>query len=197
MKKLTLALVALLGLVVRSQATVTIDVSEVAGNVVFTASGSLDLSGAIVARDHYSSYGLGFISGGDNWYVGMGAGTDYTSYALTSFDGAFGTSLTYYSSPSSTSGDNFFIWGQGGIDPRQVAIYSDYISGSAISSVMTFNGTTIADLFMTAGVYNYTIPNDNIVLRINDAAGVPDSGSTVALLGLALLGVAGIRRRIR
>jgi VPDSG-CTERM motif len=196
MKKLTLVFAILLGLAASSRAGVTIDVTQVGSNVVFTTSGSLDLTGASAVSTG-PGYGLGFIGAAPNWYIGTGSGTGWKSYALSSYAPSFGTSGTYYSSPTSSIGDDFFIWGFGGSDPRQVGVDTGYVSGAAISSVMTFNGATIAGLFLTAGVYNYTIPNDTIVLRIGSGVSVPDTGVTVGLLGFALIGLAAARRRIR
>ena len=197
MKKLTLVLAILFGLAVRSQATVTIDVTQVGGDVVFTTSGSLDLTGATLFTTSGSGFGLGFISDAPNWYVGTGSGTAYDSYALTSYAASFGTSGTYYSSPSSSTGDNFFIWGNNGFDPRQVGVAAGYVSGASISSVMTFNAATIGGLFMTEGVYSYELPGDSIILTIGTGSSVPDSGFTVGLLGFALIGLSAIRRQIR
>jgi len=197
MKKLTLVLAILFGLAVRSQATVTIDVTQVGGDVVFTTSGSLDLTGATLFTTSGSGFGLGFISDAPNWYVGTGSGTAYDSYALTSYAASFGTSGTYYSSPSSSTGDNFFIWGNNGFDPRQVGVAAGYVSGASISSVMTFNAATIGGLFMTEGVYSYELPGDSIILTIGTVSSVPDSGFTVGLLGFALIGLSAIRRQIR
>jgi hypothetical protein len=56
---------------------------------------------------------------------------------------------------------------------------------------MTFNSATFASLGVTPGTYVWTwgtgLMNQNFTLQIG-AAGVPDGGSTVSLLGFALLG---------
>jgi hypothetical protein len=196
MKKLLLVLsLAVFGPAVSTKAGVIINVSEVGGNVVFATSGSLDLTGA-TAVSTGSGYGQGFISVGSNWYVAPGPGGAWKSYALTSFDGAFGPSTVYQNSPSSSSGDTFFIWGYDGFDPRQVGVSPSYVSGGAITSGMVFNNTSIAALSMTAGTYNYRIANDTITLVIGGSVGVPDTGFTVSLLGFALAGLAACRRKL-
>ena len=177
-----------------AHAGVIIDVTEAAGNVTFSITGSLNLTGAASAGG-YSSYGLGFIPGGSNWYIATGGGGSVSAYALTSFAGAFGTSLTYFSTPSSTSGDNFFIWGQSGAT-EQVGLPVGYVSGSAINSGMIFNSATIAGFTMTPGTYLYALPNDTITLNIGAASGVPEPG-TFALIGFGLAGLAALRRRQR
>ena len=73
-----------------------------------------------------------------------------------------------------------------------------YVSGTALLDSMTFNNTTFASLGVTPGTYVWSWgdgANQRFTLRIG-AAGVPDGGSTVSLLGCALLGLAGLRRKL-
>ena len=173
-----------------ANANVTINVTEVGGNVVFATRGSLDLTGAALLGG-IGYYSDGFIPGGSNWYVASGAGRDVDNYAMTSFAGAFGSSGTFFSSPSSVSGDDFFIWGNGG-GTEQVGVPVGYISGSAISSGMVFADATIAGFTMIPGTYIYNIPNDTITLNI---AAVPEPETYAMLLaGLGLLGFMARRR---
>jgi hypothetical protein len=64
---------------------------------------------------------------------------------------------------------------------------------------MTFDNATLAGLGVTPGTYVWSwgtgLPNQNFTLII--ARGVPDGGSTVSLLGFALLGLAAVRRKLR
>lgn len=194
---------ALLGAMaaIPANAAVVIDVTETLGGVVFTTSGSLNLTGASQGQTN-PTFGLGVISGGDNWYIGTGTdigggiGGAYEGYVLSSFDGAFGTNTSFITSPTSATGDTFFLWGNFG-DVAQIGVTAGYVSGTAINSVMTFGGTDFVTMGLTAGVYNYALPNDTITLNIGDvAAPIPlPAGLPLILAGLGALGFVGRKGR--
>jgi hypothetical protein len=79
-----------------------------------------------------------------------------------------------------------------------------YVSGNVLSNSMTFNNATLASLGVTPGTYVWTwgtgLTNQNFTLQIGSVGvpppGVPDGGSTVSLLGFALLGLAALRRKL-
>jgi len=75
----------------------------------------------------------------------------------------------------------------------------NYVSGTALSDSMTFNNGTFASLGVIPGTYIWMwgtgLPNQNFTLIIGGAE-VPDDGTTVSLLGFALLGLAALRRKL-
>jgi hypothetical protein len=63
---------------------------------------------------------------------------------------------------------------------------------------MTVNNSTFASLGVTPGTYVWSWgqgANQRFTLIIG-GAGVPDGGSTVSLLGCALVGLAALRRKL-
>jgi VPDSG-CTERM motif len=96
---------------------------------------------------------------------------------------------------SSSSGNLVAISAAVGI----LGVPAGYVSGTALSDSMTFDSATFASLGVTPGTYVWTWgaggANQSFTLEIGPA-GVPDGGSTVSLLGCALLGLAALRRRL-
>jgi len=79
-----------------------------------------------------------------------------------------------------------------------VVVPSGYVSGTALSSSATWNSATVASLGVTPGTYVWSWgagANQNFTLIIR-GAGVPDGGSTVSLLGFALVGLTALRRKL-
>jgi hypothetical protein len=104
--------------------------------------------------------------------------------------------------PNTSSGDLVGIAGNVNVGADHVGVLTvpdGYVSGTALSDSMTFNNATFASLGLTPGTYVWTwgtgLENQNFTLVIG-GAGVPDGGSTVSLLGCALLGLAAVRRKL-
>jgi hypothetical protein len=185
-----LAIVIVLGLSVRPAQAYTVTLQEVGTDVVATGSGPINLTGltpfvnsqdtnpAILAL-------LGLIDTGAFASI-VDVYQGFTGPATFGSGGAF--------SPNTASGDFVGIAGFFGL----LSVPENYVSNTALSNSMTFNNATFASLGLTPGTYVWTwgtgLENQNFTLRIG--VGVPDGGSTVALLGFALLGLTALRRKL-
>jgi hypothetical protein len=175
---------------VRPAQAYTITLQQIGSNVVATGSGPINLTGLI-----FEDNGIGgnshirAIHG--NILTGLQSDTDI--YRGFTGPANFGSGDLFFANTS--SGD--FV----GINDFTGFIFvpRDYVSGAALSDSMTFNNATFASLGVTPGTYVWTwgtgLTNQNFTLVIG-AAGVPDGGSTVSLLGCALLGLAVLRRKL-
>ena len=185
------ATATLLAVAPAAQAGYIVTLEQVGSNVVATGSGAIDLTGlpvigqgdslsaiapvvAVITtgpafRVQVNLYGLGLV--GPTMF-----GSGFTSFA------------------SSGSGD--FV----GINiPGGLFVPNGYVSGAALSDSMTVNNATFASLGVTPGTYIWSwgtgLPNQNFTLIIG-GVGVPDGGTTISLLGCALLGLAALRRKL-
>ena len=153
---------------------------ESGGNVVVTASGSLNIDDLTLV-----SASTGPING-----VGLGIsnatfimGTTPVNYAIY---GGFTTTPSNFgsgggSAPSSSSGDIFGCFYPGG-PPHRLAVPVGYTSGASISSTMTFNSKTFSSMGLVPGTYSYTWgtgPNaDSINVVIGGTGATGSTGGT-------------------
>jgi len=164
-----------------------VTLQQVGSDVVATGSGAINLTG------------LGFFQSGPlnsllNATFGViRTGTDGSSadwYTGATGPSTFGSGGQFF--PSIGSGD--FVGIDGGIGIIFVPL--GYVSGGALSSRSTFNNQTFATLGVTPGTYVWSWgqgANQRFTLIIG---AVPDGGSTISLLGCALLGLAALRRKL-
>ena len=176
----------------------TITLKQVGSNVVVTGSGAINLTG------------LTFVSGGFVATGSMGPsiallavadGTGLSQYTGFSGPSSFGPGTTIINA-SSDSGDSVSIIGAAVFPGPGIFLPAGYVSGAALSGSSTYNSATFASLGVTPGRYTWTwgtgLPNQNFTLQIGPLPGpsVPDGGSTVSLLGCALLGLTALRRKL-
>jgi hypothetical protein len=173
-----------------AQAGYIVTLQQVGPNVVATGSGAIDLAGlnflgGFGGPAEINPSGAFIITGpassvvGDG-YFGIVAGP--TSFGSGSFTAA-----------NSGSGD--FVVFSFGMPVSTLAVPSGYISGSALSDSSTYDNATFASLGVTPGTYVWTWgagANQNFTLRIV----VPDGGSTIGLLLVALAALFFARRAL-
>jgi hypothetical protein len=175
---------------VRPAQAYTVTLEQMGANVVATGSGAINLTGLTVD-------GRGMLSA--SVIVPLDGIIQTGPIALLSFDGYTGfTGPTSFGSGAAlfpNSGSEDFV-GIEGVD--FLLVPQGYVSNNALSSSATWNNRTFASLGVTPGTYTWTwgtgLPNQNFTLLIGGI--VPDGGSTVSLLGSALLGVAALRRKL-
>jgi hypothetical protein len=147
-------------------------ISEVGSNVVISASGSINLNGLTLVSSNagpLGGAGLGVSSAtyiiGNNGYFDEYSG--FTSNP-TSFGSGGGGSA------SSSSGDIFGVIFQGA-PPYMLTVPAGYISGTQISSTMTFNNSSFSSLGLTTGTYTYTWGSGN---SLSVVIGAPSASPT-------------------
>jgi hypothetical protein len=163
-------------------------IEQVGFNVVANGSGAFNLTGlsffAAVTGSSSMTANIGAVVNG--------GGANMDAYSGFAGPTSFGSGSVFFA--SLFSGDAVGIGGGEGL----ILVPQGYISGAALSDSMTFDGATFASLGLTPGTYIWSWgdgANQNFTLIIG-GAGVPDGGTTVSLLGCALVGLAGLRRRL-
>jgi VPDSG-CTERM motif len=192
---LTLFAIAVISLFsVRPARAYTVTLQQVGSNVVANGSGAINLTGLTFSLPGSLLVGIRSLTGviltgptGSTADVGLYAG---------------------FTGPTNFGSGRFFLANTGsgdlvGIEAGEVggvlAVPPGYVSNTALSSSSTWNNATFASLDVIPGTYVWSwgagLPNQNVTLQIGPA-GVPDGGSTVSLLGCALLGLAALRRKL-
>ena len=177
---------------VRPAQAYTVTLAQMGSNVVATGTGAINLTGLTFDIIVSPATGLNASSG----TINMGqSNVNVPGYTGLNGPTSFGSGGLFNASTS--SGDLFgrFTTQFGG--PLFVPFL--YTSGDPLANSMTFDNATFASLGVTPGTYEWTwgtgLRNQNFTLIIG-GAGVPDGGSTVSLLGFALLGLAALRRKL-
>ncbi|MCP5156689.1 MAG: hypothetical protein H6983_21105 [Ectothiorhodospiraceae bacterium] len=173
-----------------SHAAVIFNASQSGPDVVFSFSGSLDLTG--LSGPTFSCCSVSQINpqfGNFGTFFG-----DYDRYTGLLTAPAFGTGgLT---ATGLRTGDILNVNGPG----LAFNVQQGYVSGDALAGSFTFANATMASLGLTTGNYVYTLPNDTITLSIPSfpSSEVPLPASLALMLtGLLALGGTAARRRGR
>jgi hypothetical protein len=174
-----------------AQANYIVTLQQVGPNVVATGSGAFDLTGLNFGNTFTNGQAL-IVANEAQIFTGPTSLTSFDLYDGLSGPTDFGSGFVKFA--NSGSGD---LVGIGAFE--LLIVPNGYISGNPLSDSMTFNNATFASLGVTPGTYVWSwgtgLPNQNFTLMIG-GAGVPDGGSTVSLLGCALLGLVALRRKL-
>jgi hypothetical protein len=129
----------------------TARVSQVGPNVVWSGSGSFNLTD-LTLNQNLPSVSAGFNQGFAQFIIGStSSGTTYSGSSFTTFPTSFGSGGGL--APSSSSGSIFGIVQTAPGGPREVLVPQGYTSGTVISGSTTYNGQTIAGMGLTSGTY--------------------------------------------
>jgi VPDSG-CTERM motif len=181
---------------VRPAQAYTVTLEQVGSDVVATGSGAINLTGLPINPITVSTSSILDARRGDISTGPTGISIVDVYAAVLTGPPNFGSGSAFF--PDAGSGDLVGI----SIDQGLLFVPQGYVSNAALSDSMTFNNATFASLFLTPGTYIWTWgtgANQNFTLQIGSVGvpGVPDGGSTVSLLGSALLGLAAFRRKLR
>jgi VPDSG-CTERM motif len=168
----------------------TITIEQVGPNVVATGTGAINLAGL-------SFFNPGSVGTASVWPV-------TGRISMSSMSGGNADTYIGFTGPSSFGGGdvalaNFSSGDVFAFDLDAMFLPSGYVSGNPLSDMAIYFTATVASLGLTPGTYVWTwgtgLENQNVTLQIGPA-GVPDGGTTVSLLGCALLGLAALRRKL-
>ena len=172
----------------------TVTLEQVGANVVANGSGAINLTGltpnATFSPESVIAANIGAIALGVS-SVNVPGYTGFTGRT------SFGSGNPFLADTS--SGDFVGITSVSRFG-RNIIVPQGYVSGTALSDSATFNNATFASLGVRQGTFVWSwgtgLPNQNFTLIIGSGVPTPDGGSTVSLLGCALLGLAALRRKL-
>ncbi|WP_010219096.1 PEPxxWA-CTERM sorting domain-containing protein [Sphingomonas sp. PAMC 26621] len=168
-----------------AQAAVTITITQNAGGVTATTSGSLNTTGftkvataTLVPTVRGTSF---FFAGTNGAIVNAYSGFTGPTFGTTSMTGA-----------SFSSGDPFGF----NLVNNRLFLPVAYVSGAAINSTATWQYLTLSGMGLSVGSYVYTIGTERVTLNIGQpVAAVPEPATwALMLLGFGLIGGAARRR---
>jgi hypothetical protein len=134
-----------------------VSVSQVGPNVVWSGSGSFNLT-SLTLNETIPGVTGGYNKSFAQFVVGSSSpftATTYSGSSFTTFPANFGSGGG--TPPSSSSGSVFGVVQTGGPSgPREVLVPQGYTSGTVISGSMTYNSETIAGMGLTPGTYTWS-----------------------------------------
>jgi hypothetical protein len=129
----------------------TVTVSQVGPDVVWSGSGSFNLTALSLVGS--GSNGSAFAALSGIWAIGPTTTVQrYGGASLTGYSTTFGSNLVV---PTPTSSGSTFGIFPGGVSGRLVMVPSGYTSNTVISGTATYPGATISSMGLTPGTYTW------------------------------------------
>ncbi|WP_309385452.1 PEP-CTERM sorting domain-containing protein [Cerasicoccus frondis] len=163
-----------------------INVQEVGPDVVVTASGSLDMTGAVLRTSFNNS---------DPRQLLRPRADLLRQYALGDIDLYDLAGGTHDLGDGGNSRADSILGDTYGINGNDTFYVPGGYAGGPLSGSSIFLGTSIAGMELNPGSYTWTIPNDTITLNVGSVTPVPEPVTYIALAGFGGLGVLVWRRR--
>jgi len=156
----------------------TVRVSEVGSDVVWSGSGSFNLSALSLASSGNNGSAFSALAG--IWAIGPTTPCQrYGGASLTGYSTTFGNNLVV---PTPISSGSTFGVTSGGVSGRVVIVPSGYVSNTVISGTATYTGATIASMGLTPGTYTWAwgsgANSSSIVMTIESSSVTPTPTTT-------------------
>jgi hypothetical protein len=168
-----------------AQASILIDTTQVGSDVVFSFSGTFDISGLTP----FGTENTNQVVSGLNGAILFAGNGSLDAYTMTDKLPSFGSNTTF----GTATGDAFKVFSD---DPTVLGFAQGY-AGESISGSLTIASSTFVALGLISGVYTTTASNGDFVqLTIPSASTVPlPAGLPLFATGLGALGLLGWRRK--
>lgn len=153
-------LATMAGLCGLSHGEVTVTATETEGNVVFSWTGSLDMTGA-TEQGLFGGF-QAYVSGITPTVSLYGAGSSTQDWAATGPGSNTVGDSTFTPATASSGTYAFGLWSD-----TTVKLQAGYVSGSEISGTSTYNDQTFVTMGLYPGSYVWTITGSNDTVTLN------------------------------
>jgi hypothetical protein len=167
-----------------------ITILEVGGDVVVSASGTIDLSGLTYSNTNSNQASMNPDAG----YLVIGPNT--STHVTDSYSGLIGPSnfgLSIGTNATSSTGNGAF--GIYTVNSPRILIVPTGFTGGTLSGTSTYASTTFAGLGLSAGTYTWTWSNDSVTVRIGQSVfdvTVQQVGNDVVISGSGNFNTSGL-----
>ena len=195
-----LAAATALGLAALQQASaaVVVEALETGGDVTFTVSGTLDITGADAVFPFPLENPDTAIDPSNGFFATPApANHTFVEISLTASTGIGGNNNGFGTGGFQVAASSTGVFGMfdANLSGSALVLPVGFTSGDAVSATMLFSGTDFLTMGLTPGTYTYSLPSDSITVQVGPT--VVPGPATLPLLGTVLGGLFIVRRRRR